>query len=84
MISFVEDAALALINPLFVEEGFIFDSEKREIATISHVSTPEEVLKIQSEDGCPAQHLVVDLLDWQVFDRFNYKVYHHCCGCHVV
>ncbi|KAI4387788.1 hypothetical protein MLD38_000190 [Melastoma candidum] len=67
----LEWSSIALINPLFVEEGCIFDGEKHGVATISHVSTPEEVLMIQSEDGGPVQHLVVELLDWQVIPAEN-------------
>lgn len=61
----MEDTALALINPLFVEEGDILDVENTRVAMVRKVLSPEDVQKLQPESE-PAQIVVVDFVDWQV------------------
>lgn len=58
-------AAIALIHPLFIQEGAIFDGENRSVATILEVSNPQELERLQPDKGL-GENVVVDLLDWQV------------------
>lgn len=58
-------AAIALISPLYVEEGEILDSENRRVATIFEVSDPQELQQLQPANA-QAENVVIDLLDWQV------------------
>lgn len=57
--------AIALIDPLFIKEGEVFDSAERRVGTIFEVSTPQELQKLQPADE-EAENVVIDLLDWQV------------------
>lgn len=57
--------AIALISPLYAEEGEIFDSESKRVATIFEVSNPQELQQLQPAIG-HAENVVIDLLDWQV------------------
>uniref|UniRef100_A0A2N9GEW4 3-dehydroquinate synthase n=2 Tax=Fagus sylvatica TaxID=28930 RepID=A0A2N9GEW4_FAGSY len=63
-------SSIALICPLYVEEGGIFDSENRRVATVFEVSKPQELLQIKPEIG-EAENVVIDLLDWQVIPAEN-------------
>lgn len=56
---------MALIHPLLIQEGGIFDSDNTRVATILEVSNPKELEQLQPENGV-AENVVVDLLDWQV------------------
>lgn len=56
---------MALIHPLLIQEGGIFDSDNKRVATILEVSNPKELEQLQPENGV-AENVVVDLLDWQV------------------
>ncbi|PPD95545.1 hypothetical protein GOBAR_AA36068 [Gossypium barbadense] len=61
---------IALIDPLFIKEGEIFDNAGERVATIFQVSTPSELKKLHPE----AHHVgnvVIDLLDWQVIPAEN-------------
>lgn len=62
-------AAIAMISPLFVEEGGLFDHEHQRVAAFAEVSTPQQLeqLHILEEQ---ADNVVVDLLDWQVLIAF--------------
>ncbi len=54
--------AIALISPLYIEEGGIFDGENRRVATIFGISNLQE---FQPANG-QAENVVINLLDWQV------------------
>lgn len=56
---------IALICPLYVEEGGIFDNENRRVATIFEVSNPQELLQLKPAKG-EEENVVINLLDWQV------------------
>lgn len=57
--------AIALISPLYAEEGEIFDGESKRVATIFEVSNPQELQRLQPAN-LHAENVVIDLLDWQV------------------
>ncbi|XP_015879382.3 uncharacterized protein LOC107415555 isoform X2 [Ziziphus jujuba] len=63
-------SSLALIYPLYVEEGGIFDNENRRVGTILEVSNPKELEQLQPTNGM-AENVVVNLLDWQVIPAEN-------------
>ncbi|XVF58233.1 hypothetical protein PTKIN_Ptkin07bG0048100 [Pterospermum kingtungense] len=65
-----EWSSIALIDPLFIREGGIFDGAGKRVATIFEVSTPAELKKLQPEDE-HAGNVVIDLLDWQVIPAEN-------------
>lgn len=56
---------IALICPLYVEEGGIFDKENRRVATIFEISNPQELLQLNPAKG-EGENVVINLLDWQV------------------
>lgn len=61
----VRFTVIALICPLYVEEGGIFDKENRRVATIFEISNPQEFLQLNPAKG-EGEHVVINLLDWQV------------------
>ncbi|KAE9590373.1 hypothetical protein Lal_00028017 [Lupinus albus] len=63
-------SSIAVICPLFVDEGEIMDGQNKRVATIFDISTPEEVEKLRPED-VQAENIVVNLLDWQVIPAEN-------------
>ncbi|KAG7985430.1 hypothetical protein I3843_03G025200 [Carya illinoinensis] len=65
-----EWSSIALISPLYAEEGEIFDSESKRVATIFEVSNPQELQQLQPAIG-HAENVVIDLLDWQVIPAEN-------------
>ncbi|KAI5341012.1 hypothetical protein L3X38_020286 [Prunus dulcis] len=65
-----EWSSIALIHPLFIQEGAIFDGENRSVATILEVSNPQELEQLQPDKGL-GENVVVDLLDWQVIPAEN-------------
>ncbi|XP_059642134.1 uncharacterized protein LOC132284084 [Cornus florida] len=68
-----EWSSIAMIYPLFIEEGQLFDSEHRRVATFSEISSPEQLKQLQPEDE-QAQNVIVNLLDWQVIPAENIVV----------
>lgn len=58
-------AAMALLCPLFVEEGGLFDGKHVKVAAIFEVSSPAQLENLQLLND-QAENIVVDLLDWQV------------------
>ncbi|KAK6928217.1 3-dehydroquinate synthase [Dillenia turbinata] len=65
-----EWSSMALINPLFLEEGELFDNENRKVATFSEISSPQHLQKLRPQDE-QAQHIIINLLDWQVIPAEN-------------
>ncbi|XP_019451241.1 PREDICTED: uncharacterized protein LOC109353426 [Lupinus angustifolius] len=63
-------SSIAVICPLFVDEGEIMDGENKRVATIFDVSTPEELERLRPED-VQAENVVVNLRDWQVIPAEN-------------
>ncbi|KHG24985.1 3-dehydroquinate synthase [Gossypium arboreum] len=61
---------IALIDPLFIKEGEIFDNAGERVATIFQVSTPSELKKLHPE-AHHVENVVIDLLDWQVIPAEN-------------
>ncbi|KAL6994234.1 hypothetical protein U1Q18_012341 [Sarracenia purpurea var. burkii] len=62
--------AVALIYPVFIEKGDLFDGEHRRVATFLEISSPEQLEKLQPNDE-QAENIIVDLLDWQVIPAEN-------------
>lgn len=63
-------SSIALINPLFIEEGELYDSEDRVVATFTEISSPEQLEQLQPKDEQP-DNVIMDLLDWQVIPAEN-------------
>ncbi|KAM5581445.1 hypothetical protein ABKV19_010590 [Rosa sericea] len=63
-------SSIALIDPLLIKEGGIFDCQNTRVATVVEVSNPKELEELQPENGV-AENVVVDLLDWQVIPAEN-------------
>ncbi|CAN0924370.1 3-dehydroquinate synthase [Linum grandiflorum] len=61
--------AIALIRPLFIEDGEVLDGEKK-VATIFEVSTPEELQQLNPE-STKNDNVIVDLRDWQIIPAEN-------------
>ncbi|KAJ6753169.1 3-DEHYDROQUINATE SYNTHASE [Salix koriyanagi] len=66
----IDWSSIALIYPLFIEEGEVLDGENKRVATIFEVSTPQELQQIQPENG-QAENVVINLLDWQIIPAEN-------------
>ncbi|XP_057488715.1 LOW QUALITY PROTEIN: uncharacterized protein LOC130774674 [Actinidia eriantha] len=65
-----EWSSMALIYPLFIEGGELFDSERRRVATFFEISCPEQLEQLQPKDE-QAENVIVNLLDWQVIPAEN-------------
>ncbi|XP_059449986.1 uncharacterized protein LOC132180980 isoform X3 [Corylus avellana] len=65
-----EWSSIALISPLYIEEGGIFDGENRRVATVFEVSNPQDLQQLQPANG-QAENVVINLLDWQVIPAEN-------------
>ncbi|XP_030484162.1 uncharacterized protein LOC115700681 isoform X1 [Cannabis sativa] len=65
-----EWSSIAVISPLYIEEGGVFDKEKRRVGSVFKISNPGELELLQPENGL-AKNVVVDLLDWQVIPAEN-------------
>ncbi|KAL6324978.1 hypothetical protein AAG906_019886 [Vitis piasezkii] len=65
-----EWSSIALIHPLFIEEGKLFDSEGRGVATFYDVTSPQQLQLLQPEDK-QADNIIINLLDWQVIPAEN-------------
>lgn len=63
-------SSIAVICPLFVNEGEVLDGQNKRVATIFDVSTPEELEELRPENE-QAENIVVNLLDWQVIPAEN-------------
>ncbi|KAL5741061.1 hypothetical protein ACOSP7_029925 [Xanthoceras sorbifolium] len=63
-------SSMALIDPLFIKEGEVFDKVERRVATVFEVSTPQELQQLQPADE-QAENIVIDFLDWQVISAEN-------------
>ncbi|KAL9427362.1 hypothetical protein AB3S75_029537 [Citrus x aurantiifolia] len=66
----IDWSTIALLDPLFIKEGEVFDSGDRRVGSIIEVSTPQELQQLQPADG-QAENIVIDLLDWQVIPAEN-------------
>ncbi|KAF8390233.1 hypothetical protein HHK36_024758 [Tetracentron sinense] len=65
-----EWSSIALIYPLFIENGELLDGESRRVATFVEVSSPQELQQLQPVDE-QAENVVISLLDWQVIPAEN-------------
>ncbi|CAH1420787.1 unnamed protein product [Lactuca virosa] len=63
-------SSIALINPIFIEDKSLFDNKAKLVATISEISSPQELEQLQPAYE-HADNIIVDLLDWQVIPAEN-------------
>ena len=63
--TFLKSTAIALIYPLFLEQGEFFDCDNRRVATCFEISSPEQLSQLQLGDEL-VESVVVNFLDWQV------------------
>ncbi|KAK1359552.1 3-dehydroquinate synthase [Heracleum sosnowskyi] len=63
-------SSIARINPLFLKDGDIYDVDDQIVATVSSISTPEELKQFQPTDEQP-DNVIVNLLDWQAIPAEN-------------
>lgn len=73
-VMFMNLAAIALLHPLFVEEGGFFDDDRTKVATFIEVSSPEKLENLQSLND-QAENIVVNLLEWQVHKSLSICFY---------
>ncbi|GER50476.1 3-dehydroquinate synthase [Striga asiatica] len=62
--------SIALLYPLFIEEGGLFDSERIKIASFFEISSPEQLEKLEPLNK-QAENVVVNLLDWRAIPAEN-------------
>ncbi|OVA13319.1 3-dehydroquinate synthase [Macleaya cordata] len=65
-----EWSSIALINPLFIENEEILDSNYTRVATFSEISSPQQLEQLQPDDD-EAKNVVISLLNWQVIPAEN-------------
>ncbi|KAK3227575.1 hypothetical protein Dsin_007437 [Dipteronia sinensis] len=63
-------SSMALIDPLFIKGGEVFNGVERRVATIFEVSTPQELQQLQPADE-QAENIVIDLQNWQIIPAEN-------------
>eukprot|EP00268_Persea_americana_P042423 TRINITY_DN4245_c0_g1_i3.p1 TRINITY_DN4245_c0_g1~~TRINITY_DN4245_c0_g1_i3.p1 ORF type:complete len:194 (-),score=48.66 TRINITY_DN4245_c0_g1_i3:1674-2255(-) len=63
-------SSIALMYPLFVEDGEIVDNEKKRVATFFEILSPQQLEQLQPIDD-QAENLVINLVDWQVIPAEN-------------
>ncbi|XP_073287555.1 uncharacterized protein [Primulina huaijiensis] len=63
-------AEWSLICPLFVEDGILFDGERKKVANYFEISSPRELEKLQSLNE-ESENVVISLLNWQVIPAEN-------------
>lgn len=68
---------MALICPLYVKDGGVFDCEDRRVAAFKEISSPEELNQLKPEDE-EADKVVIDLLDWQVCAVITSYIMEYC------
>lgn len=65
-----ECSSIALIYPLFIEEGRLIDHEHQRVAAFAEISSPQQLEQFQISEEQPDK-VVVNLLDWQVIPAEN-------------
>ncbi|KAL8097827.1 uncharacterized protein LOC141687148 isoform X2 [Apium graveolens] len=63
-------SSIARINPLFLKDRNIYNVDDQLVATVSSISTPEELKQFQPTDQQP-DNIIVNLLDWQAIPAEN-------------
>uniref|UniRef100_M1AJ13 3-dehydroquinate synthase n=1 Tax=Solanum tuberosum TaxID=4113 RepID=M1AJ13_SOLTU len=66
----LEWSSIAVIYPLFVEEGRQIDHEHKSVAAFAEISSPQQLEQFQISEE-QADKVVVNLLDWQVIPAEN-------------
>lgn len=57
-------AAIALINPLYLKDGALLDTENRSVASFFQISSPQQLEQMLLIND--SENTVIHLLDWQV------------------
>ncbi|GLJ07620.1 hypothetical protein SUGI_0071040 [Cryptomeria japonica] len=65
-----EWASIAKINRLFISDGYIYDSERKQIGAFAEVSSPSQLQELNFMVG-QAEHIVLNCLDWQIIPAEN-------------
>ncbi|KAL6552998.1 hypothetical protein OROGR_006840 [Orobanche gracilis] len=65
-----EWSSIALLFPLFIEEGGLFDGEHIKAASFFEISSPEQLEKLKPLNE-QSENVVVNLLDWQAIPAEN-------------
>ncbi|KZV24935.1 hypothetical protein F511_28703, partial [Dorcoceras hygrometricum] len=65
-----EWSSIAVICPLFIEDGNLFDAERKKVATYFEIFSPDEPEMLQSLNE-ETESAVVDLLNWQAISAEN-------------
>ncbi|KAM3306004.1 3-dehydroquinate synthase isoform X2 [Capsicum chacoense] len=66
----LEWSSIALIYPLFIEEGRLIDHDNQRVAAFAEISSPQQLEQFQISEEL-ADKVVVNLLDWQVIPAEN-------------
>ncbi|MCE3051592.1 hypothetical protein HAX54_050290 [Datura stramonium] len=66
----LEWSSIAVIYPLFIEEGRLIDHEHQRVAAFAEISSPQQLEQFQISEE-QADKIVVNLLDWQVIPAEN-------------
>ncbi|CAA0828435.1 Unknown protein [Striga hermonthica] len=61
-------SSIALLYPLFIEQGGLFDNERVKIASFIEISSSEQLEKLEPSNE---QAVVVNLLDWRAIPAEN-------------
>ncbi|KAK9682414.1 hypothetical protein RND81_10G072400 [Saponaria officinalis] len=64
-----EWSSIALINPLYIKDGVLLDTESRRVASLFEVSSSQQIDQILLMDEL--ENAVIRLLDWQVIPAEN-------------
>ncbi|PHT50206.1 hypothetical protein CQW23_09953 [Capsicum baccatum] len=59
---------IALIYPLFIEEGRLIDHDNQRVAAFAEISSPQQLEQFQISEEL-ADKVVVNLLDWQALEH---------------
>ncbi|XP_068645830.1 uncharacterized protein [Aristolochia californica] len=63
-------SSIALINPLFIGDGELLDSDGKRVASFCEVSSPQQLQQFQPSVQ-QAENVIMSLLDWQVIPAEN-------------
>ncbi|KAL5992174.1 hypothetical protein ACLOJK_013089 [Asimina triloba] len=65
-----EWCSIALIHPLFIEAGKLFDKQNKTVASFCEISSPQQLQQLQPHLE-QAENVVLSFLDWQVIPAEN-------------
>ncbi|KAH9298082.1 hypothetical protein KI387_029764, partial [Taxus chinensis] len=74
-----EWASIAKINPLFINDGYIYNSERNQIGAFAEVSSSSQLQEVYAMVG-QTEHIVIHCLDWQIIPVENMVANFHGSG----